>query len=109
MVARALSETAGKTWSRTSPRAGEDLEGAGAFAEGNVSVRRAAGAGVATGALDTCSAGGFTVVAFAEGCAAGFEGRGASLRGGCVTDLGSEAGCEAAEVVEEEEFGRWLR
>jgi hypothetical protein len=23
--------------------------------------------------------------------------------------LGSEAGCEAAEVVEEEEFGRWLR
>lgn len=72
-------------------------------------MRRAAGAGAATGALDSCSAGGFTVAAFVDAGAAGFEARGDSLRGGCTVDFGSEAGCEAAEVVEEEEFGRWLR
>jgi hypothetical protein len=31
------------------------------------------------------------------------------VRGGCATGFVSEAGCEAADVVEEEEFGRWLK
>ena len=37
------------------------------------------------------------------------EGLGNSVRTGCTADLGCEAGCEAAEVVEEEESGRWRK
>src|SRR6266481_7330234 len=47
MVLRAFSETSGKTWSRTSPCAGEAAENFGALADGKVSVRSAAGAGAA--------------------------------------------------------------
>src|SRR5260370_3081514 len=71
MVARALAETSGKTWSRTSPRAGDDAEVLGAFAGGNVSVRTEAGAGAATCEVCGCAAVFFPAAVFSGFCVAG--------------------------------------
>src|SRR6266568_2842556 len=43
MVSRAFSETSGKIWSRTSPRAGEGAAAFDSFADGGASVCREAG------------------------------------------------------------------
>src|SRR5260370_33905481 len=71
MVARAFAETSGKTWSRTSPRAGDDAEVLGAFAGGNVSVRTEAGVGAATCEVCGCAAVFFPAAVFSEFCVAG--------------------------------------
>src|ERR1700687_1120655 len=96
MVARALSETSGKTWSRTSPRAGEDAAARGAFADGNVSVRTAARVLAATGELSGCFTGFFSAAVFSEFCVAdgadGFGAGGDSRRAGCSTGFGCPEG-----------------
>src|SRR2546421_8760579 len=66
MVARAFSETSGKIWSRTSPRAEDEAEALGAFADGKTSVRTAAGVGVASGELGGWAAGFFSAAVFSE-------------------------------------------
>src|SRR2546421_10722402 len=66
MVARAFSETSGKIWSRTSPRAEDEAEALGAFADGKTSVRTAAGVGLASGELGGCAAGFFSAAVFSE-------------------------------------------
>src|SRR6266852_3676518 len=110
MVARAFAETSGKTWSRTSPRAGDDAEVLGAFAGGNVSVRTEAGVGAATGEL--CGGGGvfFPAAVFSEFCDADVFGAGRVSRraGGSTGFCCSAAGAEAVEA-DEEESDRWPR
>src|SRR5260370_29622563 len=71
MVARACAETSGKTWSRTSPRPGDDADVLGAFAGGNVSVRTEAGVGAATCEVCGCAAVFFPAAVFREFCGAG--------------------------------------
>src|SRR5260370_42335365 len=113
MVARGCSETWGKICSRTSPRAEEDGVVLGAFAEGKVSVRTAARAGVATGELSGCGTGFFSAAAVSEFCVAvdadGLGADGVSRRAGCSIGFGSATG--GAEAVEEggEGSGRWPR
>src|SRR6266851_3634715 len=113
MVARAFSETSGKICSRTSPRAEDDAEALGAFADGKVSVRTAARAGAATGELSGCATGFFSAAAVSEFCVAvdadGFGADGASRRAGCSIGFGCAAG--GAEAVEEGEEAseRWPR
>ena len=92
IVARAFSETSGKTWSSTSPRSGETLDEFGVFADANVSVRNAATVGAAVAAGTDFSEDLFPgtifpavgVADFACGCASAAADRGA--------DFGSEAG-----------------
>src|SRR5258708_3205533 len=115
MVLRALSETSGNTWSRTSPRAGETVEDFGALADGNVSVRSDAGAGTrpaadderagADGLSGSASADFFSAPAFREFGAMGFAG-GVSRCAGWAAGFGGEAGCAAAVEAEEEDSGR---
>src|SRR5216684_6871634 len=116
MVLRALSDTSGKTWSRTSPREGEAAEDFGALADGKVSVRSTAGAGVGAaaeaeragaGELSGDFIGGFfSAPAFNELGAAGFSGGGVSRCTGWPTGFDGEAGCAAAVEAEEEDSGR---
>src|SRR5580693_5771319 len=95
MVALAFSEASGKTWSRTSPRAGEAAEVFGATAEGKVSVRRAAvevaaageRSGSSTGFVFATALDGFCVSDFAADFVAGP----ASVRVGCSTGFGAAA------------------
>ena len=115
IVPRAFSETSGKTWSRTSPCAGEAAEDFGALADGNVSVRSAAGAGAAAAAdgeragADELggddSAGFFSALAFSEFDAADFAGA-VSRCAGWAAGFDGEAGCAAAVEAEEEDSGR---
>src|SRR5258708_29195866 len=113
MVARAFSETWGKICSRTSPRAEEDAEVLGAFAEGKVSVRTAARAAVATGELSGCAAGFFSAAAVSEFCVAdvadGLGADGVSRRAGCSIGFGCAAGGGEAGGEGEEAAGRWPR
>src|ERR1700674_2280745 len=115
MVPRAFSEASGNTCSRTSPCAGEAAEDFGALADGKVSVRSTAGAGVGA-ATDEARAGagelggdvstGFlSSLAFSEFGAAGFAG-GVSRCTGWPAGFGGEAGCAAAVEAEEEDSGR---
>src|SRR6266404_4308841 len=116
MVPRAFSETSGKTWSRTSPCAGEAGEDFGALADGKVSVRSTAGAGAAAAAVDERAgagelggddrAGFFSALAFSEFDAEGFAGGGVSRCAGWAVDFGREAGCAAPVEAEEEDSGR---
>src|SRR6266851_4077470 len=113
MVARAFSETSGKICSRTSPRAEEDAGVLGAFAEGKVSVRTAARAGVATGELSGCGTGFFSAAAVSESCVAdvadGLGPDGVSRRAGCSIGFGCAAGGAAAVEEGEEASERWPR
>src|SRR5260370_1551886 len=113
MVARAFSETSGKTCSRTSARAGDDAGTLGALAAGNVSVRAEAGVGVATGELCGCATGFFSAAACREFCvAAGEDGFGADAvwrRAGCSTRFGCAAGGAEACEADDEESERWPR
>src|SRR6266446_5382887 len=116
MVLRAFSEASGKTCSRTSPCAGEAAEDFGALADGNVSVRSTAGAGVGAVAEDArvgagelgrdVSAGFLSAPAFSEFGAAGFAGGGVSRCAGWPAGFGGEAGCSAAVEADEEDSGR---
>src|SRR6266702_3012628 len=81
MVSRAFSETSGKIWSRTSPRAGEGAAAFDSFADGGASVCREAGAGAAAGADPPgadgrwdCAAEFFAGAVFKEFCDEGFGG-----------------------------------
>src|SRR2546430_6016794 len=91
MVARAFSETSGRVSSRTSPRAEDEAEALGAFADGKTSVRTAAGIGVACGELGGCAAGFFSAADFSELRVAagggGFYSGGGSPSAGCSTHL----------------------
>src|SRR5258708_37284572 len=113
MVARAFSETSGKICSRTSPRAEEDAVVLGAFAEGKVSVRTAARAGVATGELSGCGTGFFSAAAVSEVCVAvdadGLGADGVSRRAGCSIGSGCAAGGAEAVGADEGGSGRWPR
>ena len=109
-----MSETSGRTCSRTSPCVGEAAEGLGAFADGNVSVRSTAGAGAGAAAEDAWagelggdgSAGFFSAPAFKEFGAAGFVEGAVSRCAGWPEGFGGEAGCAAAVEAEEEDSGR---
>src|SRR2546430_16051881 len=87
MVARAFSETSGRVSSRTSPRAEDEAEALGAFADGKTSVRTAAGIGVACGELGGCAAGFFSAPDFSELRVAagggGFDSGGGLRSAGC--------------------------
>src|SRR5437899_389423 len=118
MVARAFSETSGKTCSRISPRAEGAAEDSGAFADGNVPVRREAGAGAATaadgvepGERSASSAVFFPGAVFVTAALAeeAFEGGGACRRAGCDCDFGWAAGWAGPVEAEEEGSGRRLR
>src|ERR1700730_1974171 len=113
MVARALSETSGRTSSRTSPCAGEDAVVRGAFAEGKVSVRTAARVLAATGELSGRAAGFFSTAVFSDFCGADdadvFGAGGVSRRTGCSTGLGVPAGRAGAAEADDEESERWPR
>src|SRR6267142_6401708 len=116
MVLRALSDTSGKTWSRISPRAGKAAEDFGALADGKVSVRSTAGAGVGAAAEaeragagelgEDVGAGFFSALAFSEFGAMGFAGGGVSRCTGWPAGFDGEAGCAAAVDAEEEDSGR---
>src|SRR5437667_7025107 len=113
MVARALPEASGRICSSTSPREGDDAELLGAFADGNVSVRTAAGVGVVTAEPRGSGAALFTAAALSEFCvAAGGDGFGAgavSRRAGFSTGSGCTSGCTAAVAADDEESERWPR
>src|SRR2546427_5784732 len=94
MVARALPEAPGRICSSTSPPGGDDAELLGAFADGNVSVRTAAGVGVVTAEPRGSGAALFTAAALSEFCVAagggglgagaGFRRAGVFAGAGCV-------------------------
>src|SRR5258708_39692594 len=113
MVARAFSETSGKICSRTSPRAEEDAVVLGAFAEGKVSVRTAARAGVATGELSGCGTGFFSAAAVSEVCVAvdadGLGADGVSRRAGCSLGSGWPPGRAEAGAGGARQSGRRAR
>src|SRR5260370_41030476 len=113
MVARAFSETSGKTWSRTSPRAGEDAVARGAFADGKGSVRTAARVLAGTGELSGCATGFFSAGVFSEFCVAdGADGFGAgrvSRRTGCSAGFGCPPGWAGPVEADDEESERARR
>src|SRR6266849_1085992 len=113
MVARAVGEASGKIWSRTSPRAGGDVEPLGAFADGIVSVRTEAGTGVVTGELCGGAEGFFSAAVFTEFCLAdgtgGFAADAVPRRAGCSTGFGCSAGTAADVEADDEESERWPR
>src|SRR6267378_6264008 len=113
IVARALSETSGRTSSRTSPRAGEDAVVFGAFADGKVSVRTTAGVRAATGELSGRAAVFFSAAVFSEFCVADgadvFRADEVSRRTGCSIRFGVPAGCAGAAEADDEESERWPR
>src|SRR5437763_17111783 len=104
MVARALTEASGRICSSTSPREGDDAELLGAFADGNVSVRTAAGVGVVTAEPRGSGAALFTAAALSEFCvAAGGDGSRAwrvSRRPGASPGRGSPSGCALADAAD---------
>src|SRR6202158_709015 len=110
MVARAFSETSGKTSSRTSPRSEEDAEALGAFADGNVSVRTEAGVGAASAELCDSAARFFSAV-FSEFCVAdvadGSEAARFSTRAGCSIGFRFPAGGAEAVEADDEALDRW--
>src|SRR2546421_908154 len=113
MVARAFSETSGRVSSRTSPRAEDEAEALGAFADGKTSVRTAAGIGVACGELGGCAAGFFSAADFSELRVAaggdGFDSGGVSRSAGCSTSFGGPAGWAEAVAEDGGDSGRWPR
>src|SRR2546427_2842228 len=113
MVARALPEAPGRICSSTSPPGGDDAELLGAFADGNVSVRTAAGVGVVTAEPRGSGAALFTAAALSEFCvAAGGGGLGAGAgfpRAGVLTGSGWTFGCTAAGAADDEKAGRWAK
>src|SRR3981189_3858882 len=110
MVARAFSETSGKSSSRTSPRSEDDAEALGAFADGNVSVRTEAGVGAASAELSGSAERFFSAV-FSESrfadVADGSEAARVSRRAGC--SIASDCAAGGAEAVEadDERPGGW--
>src|SRR2546429_3938696 len=107
MVARALPEASGRICSSTSPREGDDAELLGAFADGNVSVRTAAGVGVVTAEPRGSGAALFTAAALSEFCVAaggGGVGGGAGFpRAGFLAGSGCNLGWTAAVAADGEE------
>src|SRR5712692_6704855 len=113
MVPRAFAEASGKICSRTSPRAGDEAEALGAFADGNVSVRTEAVVGAVTGELCGCAAVFFSAAAFSEFCVAdvadGFGVGGVSRPAGRSAGFCCAAGGAEAVAAVDEESERWPR
>src|SRR5260370_16540442 len=111
MVARVVSETSGRTSSRTSPCAGEDAVVRGAFAEGKVSVRTAARVPAATGELSGRAAGFFSTAVFSDFCgpddADVFGAGGVLRRTGRSAGFGVPAGGAGAAEADDQESEPW--
>src|SRR3989442_13478180 len=107
MVARGLPEASGRICSSTSPREGDDAELLGAFADGNVSVRTAAGVGVVTAEPRGSGAALFTAAALSEFCVAAgggrFGGGGGFPRPGVFAGQGCSSWLTAAGGAGEQE------